>query len=95
MMESKSKSSNFTGSLPYSSNDLMKSSTTHIKIEYEGEIRKIQRLASFELLLRQIKEKFDPLQNVVDDAQIKIFYYDSDSMKMSISTDEDVEEALS
>ena len=32
---------------------------------------------------------------MVTDAQIKLFYYDSDSMKISISTDEDIEEALS
>ena len=64
-----------------------------MKVEYMNEIRKIPEISNYDALISTLKERFD-LQNFSNSA-IKLSYKDSDNMKISISTDDDIIEALS
>ena len=47
-----------------------------IKIEYQGEIRKIKKPDSYADLIKEIKQKFDDLHDLSDDSQLRLIYSD-------------------
>eukprot|EP00347_Sterkiella_histriomuscorum_P009602 403340579 len=65
-----------------------------IKLEYEGDMRKIRRVKLIEDLLRVIRDKFEDLRQI-DQHLLKLSYIDVDGDRISISTTEDLEEAYS
>ena len=63
------------------------------KLEYEGEIRKIEQVSTYKDLLAKIYTKFKDLQPVSKN-HLKIVYIDNEDDKVAITVDSDVKEAF-
>ena len=65
-----------------------------IKIEFQGELRKIRKVSTHSDLIKIIKEKFENLRQI-DSQLLKLTYVDIDRDLISISSTEDLDEAYS
>lgn len=63
-----------------------------IKLEYLGELRKIKKVSNYLELLRVIRDKFEDLR-AIDSSYLKLTYLDTEKDLISISSNEDLDEA--
>jgi hypothetical protein len=68
--------------------------SNQIKLYFNGDLKAIKKVSTFDALLSEILKRFDSKLLRKDLSQIRLTYLDSDEDTITIGTDEDLVEAL-